>query len=226
MSRAERQAAKPNLRERARAGAEPVARGFGALRLSPNMLTLIGFVFAVFGGAFAALEIWLGAALLVAIGAAFDMLDGALARVSNRLSRFGAFLDSTMDRAGETVVYIGIAIAYLHSEWLSSGAIVAMAAMASAFMVSYTRARAESLGFGSGQGLARVGFAPREVRVVILVIGLLLTHLAGGLADDFIPFRGPLEQPWLWLILGLITILATVTTIQRIAHVYLQAKKE
>lgn len=218
--------AKSSIRDRARAGVEPAARGLGRLGLSPNALTLIGFVFAVFGAGFAALQMWLPAALLVGIGASFDMLDGALARALNKASRLGAFLDSTIDRAGEAVVYVGIAIAFLGTEWSRPGAILAMTAMASAFMVSYARARAESLGFGAGRGMASVGLAPREVRVVILVAALFLTWLAGGLADGFIPFRRAIEQPWLMLALGLIAILATITTIQRIVHVYIQAKKE
>ena len=213
--------AKQTLRDRARAGAEPVARGFGRLGLSPNALTFIGFVFAFVAASFAAVQLWLPAGLLVAIGASFDMLDGALARATNKLSRLGAFLDSTIDRAGEAVVYVGIAIGSMAN--YPSGAVLAMAA---AFMVSYTRARAESLGFASGKGLAGVGLAPREVRVVILVVGLLAIGLSGGLPSGFAPFSDTTAISWLILTLGLITILATITTIQRIVYVYLQAKKE
>ena len=216
--------AKQTFRDRARAGAEPVARGFGRLGLSPNALTFIGFVFALFAAGFAAVQSWIGAALLVAIGASFDMLDGALARATNKLSRLGAFLDSTIDRAGEAVVYVGIAIGSLAN--YPSGAVLAMAAMAAAFMVSYTRARAESLGFASGKGLASVGLAAREVRVVILIVGLLAIGLSGGLPSGFAPFSDTTAISWLILTLGLITILATITTIQRIVYVYLQAKKE
>lgn len=224
MSVTERPVAKPTFRDRARAGAEPLARVFGRLGLSPNALTIIGFVFAIFGAGFAAAQMWLPAAVLVAIGASFDMLDGALARATGQLSRLGAFLDSTIDRAGEVVVYIGIAWACLTVD-LREGAVLAATAMASALMVSYTRARAESLGFASGKGLANVGLAPREVRVVILIVGLLLIGLSGGLTEVW-PFADYTGNGWLILTLGLITILATITTIQRIVYVYLQAKKE
>ncbi|MDQ3937100.1 MAG: CDP-alcohol phosphatidyltransferase family protein [Chloroflexota bacterium] len=213
---------KPTFRQRARTGAEPVARVVGRLGVSPNALTLIGFIFAVAAAVFAGAEMWLAAALLVAVGAAFDMLDGALARATNRLTRLGAFLDSTFDRAGEAVVYIGIAVAYARSD-TPEMAVVPMAAMATAFMVSYTRAKSESLGFTPGSGMANVGFAPREVRVVILAVGLLLTHLGGGLGRLPWPEQGAW---WLAVTLGLITILATATTIQRIVHVIIQARKE
>jgi CDP-diacylglycerol---glycerol-3-phosphate 3-phosphatidyltransferase len=216
--------AQPTFRDRARASVEPLARVLGRLGLTPNSLTLIGFAIAAVAAVAAAAQMWLPAALLVAVGASFDMLDGALARATGRLSRLGAFLDSTIDRAGEAVVYVGIGWACLVAEF-RVGALLAMAAMASAFMVSYTRARAESLGFTSGKGLANVGLAPREARVVILVIGLLLVGLSGGLTG-LRPFADLMGNIWLIATLGLITILATITTIQRIVHVYLQAKKE
>jgi CDP-diacylglycerol--glycerol-3-phosphate 3-phosphatidyltransferase len=215
---------KRDFRERARAGIEPVVRPLGRLGLSPNVLTLIGFVIAVVAAGFAATQAWLEAGALVAFGAAFDLLDGALARAMNRLSRFGAFLDSTMDRAGEAVIYVGVASGCMQADF-RAGAALAVLALAASFMVSYTRARSESLGFTSGRGMAKVGLAPREVRVGILVIGLLLTGLAGGVAVSF-PFGDYAGQGWLLLTLGVIAILATITTVQRIVHVYLQAKKE
>ena len=85
--------------------------------------------------------------------------------------------------------------------------------MASAFMVSYARAKSEGLGFTEGTGMAAVGLAPREVRLVILTVGLLWT----GLAGDLRPLAGSL---------GLITILATITVIQRILHVVNQNRKQ
>jgi CDP-diacylglycerol--glycerol-3-phosphate 3-phosphatidyltransferase len=83
--------------------------------------------------------------------------------------------------------------------------------MAAGLMVSYVRARAEGLGFASGTGMAAIGLAPREVRVAVLVVGLIL-----GLVD----------LRWLGGALGLITILATIATIQRILFVYRQSTKQ
>ena len=98
-----------------------------------------------------------------------------------------------------------------------------MTAMGAAFLVSYTRAKSDSLGFSSGSGLANVGFAPREVRVGILAVGLVLTDFGGGLGS----FMWPADGLWyLTLTLGLITILAGVTTIQRIVFVYRQSNSQ
>jgi phosphatidylglycerophosphate synthase len=211
----------PTFRARARSAAEPIAKVFGRVGLTPNALTLIGFGIAVVAAAFAARQDWLLAGILAGFGAIFDMFDGALARATNKTSRLGAFLDSVFDRAGEAVVYLGIAWGALAAD-RPGHAGLAMAAMAAAFMVSYTRAKSESLGFTPGTGMANVGLAPREVRTVIVVVGLVLTALAGGLGAH--PGTNEGGALALGLSLGLITVLATVTTIQRIYFVYRQSK--
>jgi CDP-diacylglycerol--glycerol-3-phosphate 3-phosphatidyltransferase len=186
----------------------PVAAIFVRTHLTPNMLTLIGFGIAVVGAYLAAIQLWIPAGLVVGFGAAFDLFDGALARATGKSSKLGAFLDSTFDRVGEAIVYVGLVVGFLRLNDVN-GATLAAAAMAAAFMVSYSRAKSESLGFSSGTGMANVGLAPREVRSVILVIGLL------GAAYDIRVLVGAL---------ALIAILATVTTIQRILFVYRQAQ--
>ena len=186
----------------------PVAAIFVKTHLTPNMLTLIGFGIAVLGAYLAAIQLWIPAGLVVGFGAAFDLFDGALARATGTTSKLGAFMDSTFDRAGEAVVSVGLVIGLLRLNDIN-GAALAAAAMAAAFMVSYTRAKSESLGFSSGTGMANVGLAPREVRSVILVIGLI------GAAFDIRLLIGAI---------ALIAILATVTTIQRILFVYRQAQ--
>lgn len=220
----------PDLRARVRAGIEqPVGRFFARLRLTPNALTLIGFAIAVIAAYFAATQAWLVAGLLVAFGAVFDLFDGALARATGKTSKLGAFMDSTFDRAGEAVVYIGILLGLATAEY-QLGVTLATTAMAAAFMVSYTRAKAESLGFSSGSGMANVGLAPREVRVVILVIGLLAAGIfAGSQIGDCPAVVTFCAQTWhsaLAAALGLITVLATLTTIQRIVFTYRQAKSQ
>jgi CDP-diacylglycerol--glycerol-3-phosphate 3-phosphatidyltransferase len=217
------------LRARVRGMAEPVAAVFGRVGLTPNHLTVIGFLIACVAAVVAAGGAWLAAGILVLFGAVFDLFDGALARATGRASKLGAFLDSTLDRAGEAVVYLGIAWGGL-AAGLGGVAFLAGAAMAAASMVSYTRAKSESLGFTPGNGMASVGLAPREVRVVLLTLGLV----AGGLLDPgrvicpFIPpcFTVPGPGPSaLAAALGLIAVLATVTTVQRILHVRAQAKE-
>ena len=225
----------PTFRARARSAAETPARLFGRLGLTPNALTVIGFLIAVVGAILAATELWLAAALVVAFGAIFDLFDGALARATNRTSRLGAFLDSTFDRAGEAIVYIGIAAGSLAGGF-EFGAVLAAAAMAASFMVSYTRAKAESLGFASGSGMSNVGLAPREVRIGILAVALVLTAADGGIAESLLylqeialPFGLSLDairgREFLTSGLGVITALATLTTIQRTLHVRAQSRE-
>ena len=173
--------------------------------------------------------------LLVAFGAVFDLFDGALARATGTdVSKFGAFLDSTLDRAGEAVVYVGIAVRGAtrpDPARLRVAPSLAVAAMAAAFMVSYARAKSESLGFCPGTGMANVGLAPREVRIAILTVGLILIGLAADrghcvyLSRDHAPVSA---SAWIrphvarWPA-RLIAVLATITTIQRILSVRAQS---
>lgn len=220
----------PELRARVRGFATPIAAGFGRLGLTPNHLTLIGFAIALAAASSAATQSWILAAILLIVGGSFDLLDGALARATGTTSALGAFFDSVFDRWGEGVVYAGIAVAAFDAGF-GAGVLLAPLAMTSAFMVSYTRAKSESLGFTEGTGMAAVGIAPREVRIVILTVGLLLTGILGGIAYvesgtlisiDY--WHG--GRPVLAAALALITILATITTIQRIVHVIRQAGRE
>ena len=220
----------PELRARVRGVAPPIAVGFGRLGLTPNHLTLIGFGIAIVAAVAAWQESWLAAGVLVLVGAVFDLFDGALARATGRTSRLGAFMDSVADRAGEAVVYVGIIAGCLWSG-LREGVVLGAAAMAAAFLVSYVRAKSESLGFTPGTGMAAVGLAPREIRIVILALGLVL---AGQGPINLVPPAGStciescIQSSGMILLaaLGLITVLATVTTIQRIVHVIRQTPQE
>jgi CDP-diacylglycerol--glycerol-3-phosphate 3-phosphatidyltransferase len=213
----------PALRQRVRGLAVPVATALGRVGLTPNALTVIGFVGTSLAALAAAAQLWLAAAVLVLLFGIFDLFDGTLARATGQATPFGAFLDSTLDRAGEALVYVGLIAGFLAGDF-SAGALVAATAMAAAFLVSYVRAKAESLGFAPGTGMAAVGLAPREVRIVILVLGLL----AAGLLPPPHPilcFTTPCPQPIgdgpiaLAAALGLIAVLATATVVQRILHV-------
>ena len=209
----------PELRTRARGLGTPVALALGRLGLTPNALTVIGFAISVAAAVAAANTAWLAAGFLVIFGGVFDLFDGSLARATGKAGPVGAFLDSTFDRAGEGIVLLGIAAGSL-ALGIEGPVLLAFAASLASFMVSYTRARAESLGFDTGAGMAAVGLAPREVRLVILTIGLVIAGLvatepptggAGGMAE-------PLDVLVLELALGLIALLATLTTIQRVLH--------
>jgi CDP-diacylglycerol--glycerol-3-phosphate 3-phosphatidyltransferase len=203
----------PDQRSGIRAKVEPIALAMSRAGLTPNMLTLIGFGIASLGGVLAAVEWWLLAGIVATIGAGFDMFDGAVARATGQVSKLGAFMDSTFDRWGEGVVYVGIIIGSTQAGF-DLGAWLAGAALVSAFMVSYTRAKSEALGFSSGTGMAAIGFAPREVRTVILGIALVGAGIFGVGSDLF-----DLGNLILTLGLGLIAVLATITVIQRIKFV-------
>jgi phosphatidylglycerophosphate synthase len=205
----------PELRARVRGAAIPIALAFGRMGLTPNALTVIGFGIAIVAGFAASQQAWIAAGLLVVFGGVFDLFDGALARATNKVSRLGAFLDSVFDRAGEAVLYVGIAIGTLVAGH-ERGAVLAATAMGASFMVSYARAKSESLGFTPGTGMANVGIAPREVRLVLLTLGLLVTGVSGASSGIQI----------MDVTLALITILATITTIQRIVHVTRQNPPE
>lgn len=218
----------PEARARIRQLLTPVAVLLGRLGLSPNALTVIGFLIAVVAAVAAGAQAWLAAGVLVVVGGVFDLFDGALARATGRVSRLGAFLDSTFDRWGEAVVYVGIVWGTLEMG-LWRPIVLAAAAMGAAFMVSYTRAKAESLGFTPGTGMANVGLAPREVRIVILTVGLIGAGLLPGFPEDM-DHPGALAYPpsalALEAALGLIAVLATITTVQRIVHTVRQSSEQ
>lgn len=203
----------PDQRSGIRARVEPIALAMSRAGLTPNMLTLIGFAIASLGGVLAALEWWVLAGIVATAGAGFDMFDGAVARATGTVSKLGAFMDSTFDRWGEGVVYVGIIIGSTQAGF-DLGAWLAGAALVSAFMVSYTRAKSESLGFSSGTGMAAIGFAPREVRTVILGIALVGAGIFGVGSELVEPGNLILSVG-----LGVIAVLATITVIQRIAFV-------
>ena len=189
---------------------EPIALGMGRLGLTPDGLTLIGFGITVVGAVLLSQQQWLLGGVVVFVGGVFDLFDGTLARATGKVSPLGAFMDSVFDRWGEALVYLGIVIGCAFAD-SDNGVILAAGAMGSAFMVSYTRSKSEGLGFTAGSGMAAIGVMPREVRLVILCLGLIV---AGAMAD----------LTALLVALGIIFFGATITVIQRILHVRSQAK--
>ena len=218
----------PGTRDRVRGLATPVATALGRLGLTPNALTIIGFLGTCIAAWAAASQLWLLAGVLVLVFGIFDLFDGTLARATGKATRLGAFLDSTFDRAGEAIVYVGIAIG-LVGTGVAGTELFAPAAMAAAFLVSYTRAKSEALGFTSGTGMAAIGLMPREVRIVVLTVGLVLagvlgtTATPGGTAAGAGGATFPPGVLALELALGVIAVGATFTTVQRIRHVMAQA---
>jgi CDP-diacylglycerol--glycerol-3-phosphate 3-phosphatidyltransferase len=171
----------------------PLARVLSAMRVRPNALTAIGWALSVGAATLFALGHTKTAGAVMLFAGLFDALDGAVARESNRLSAFGAFLDSTLDRLSESAIFVGVIFFYATSG-RSYETLLAGAAMTFSLMTSYTRARAEGLGLK-----CEVGLLERAGRVVILSLFSLTGFLIVGV--------------------GLVAAGALVTTAQRILHV-------
>jgi CDP-diacylglycerol---glycerol-3-phosphate 3-phosphatidyltransferase len=146
-------------------------RAVGVFRdspITPNMLTLFGLLITGVGALLVATGQLLVGGIVLTFAGLFDIFDGALARAAGKVYRYGAFLDSTVDRYSEGVVYLGILIYFL-DQHDGLRPIIVLIALAGSFLVSYVRARAQSLGF-----TCDVGILARPERVVIIVAGLLL----------------------------------------------------
>ena len=190
---------------------EPIALGMGRMGLTPNALTLIGFAITAVGAALVGVQAWVVGGIVVFVGGVFDMFDGTLARATGKASKFGAFMDSTFDKLGEILVFIGCIAALASSNVGTVPVLVGAGAMGASIMVSYTRAKSDALGYSSGMGLAAVGIMPREVRLVIISLGIIFTGTSIGVSA-------------LEFALGVILVGAVITVIQRILHVRSQAK--
>jgi CDP-diacylglycerol--glycerol-3-phosphate 3-phosphatidyltransferase len=181
-----------------------IVDGLALTRISPNVLTFIGLVINIgaallFGFASAdnnqpRLFFYAG---LVIIGAGiFDMVDGRVARATNQVTIFGAFFDSVIDRYSDVALFFGLLVYYARANRFFYVVLVALV-MVSSVMVSYTRARAESL-----IPLCKVGFMERPERIVLVIIGALFNRMA----------------PVLWVI----AVLSLTTVIHRIRYTYEQ----
>ncbi len=180
----------------------PVARALGRMGLTPNMLSFIGMAaYVVAALVLASGHPYACAALLVVFGP-LDVLDGTLARDTGQDSDYGAFLDATLDRYEEFFIYAGLLYYMLSS--LKEGpfsALLVISALSGSFFVSYTRAKAEALGFECS-----VGILTRFERIVLFIIAIV--------------------TGWLNLLLTVIAVLSFVTTFQRMAVVSRQARKD
>ena len=188
------------IRQRAQATLNIVARALGNLGMTPNLLTMIGFLaMCGIGVVLAFGNFALGGGLIILAGI-FDALDGSLARLTNRVTKFGAFLDSTTDRFAEGALYFGIMYAFMQRgmNWV---AYLVFFTMLGSLMVSYARARAEGIGVEMKEGLMT-----RFERIALLIIGLLLTAIYG-------------DAPIL-IVLGILAVFTNLTAIQRMWLVY------
>ena len=177
----------------------PLVRLLSALRVRPDTLTVLGWALSLCSAVlFGSGYVRVAGVVMLAAGL-FDSLDGAVARESNRMSAFGAFLDSTLDRISEAAIFVGIVFFYA-AAGLPYGALLAGVAMTFSLLTSYARARAEGLGIE-----CQVGLLERAGRVVILSISSMAGLLTAGLC--------------------LVAAGALVTTAQRILHVRRATRK-
>lgn len=184
--------------ERARSLLTPIVEGLARLGVTPTAVTLLGLLLNIMAGVAAGMGRAFEAGLVLIVAGICDALDGQLARRTGRVSRFGAFLDSTIDRIDESAVLCGIAAWFLRRGGATGDAmaVACLAALAGSIITSYTRARAEGLGLE-----CKVGFFERPERVVVTIVGLL---------------AGPRALTGAILI---VVFFSWLTVLQRIAHV-------
>jgi len=190
------------VKEAGRAILAPIVRMAIALHLTPNTITVIGLVITLGASVLVANGMLLVGAAILTAGSLLDAVDGALARAQGSGTAFGSFLDSTLDRASEAILFIGIGAWLLANladpTWPMLGLMVALAG---SFLVSYSHARAQGIGLA-----ANVGLAPRTERLVLAIAGVALAGLGFTVG-----------------LIGAVLILAAltvVTVIQRIWHVW------
>jgi len=155
---------------------QPVVRLLTRTSITPSTITWFGFWLAVGAGALIITGYLFAAGFLVLLAGFFDILDGALARYTNRTTRFGAVLDSILDRLAEAVLLLAILVLLARDQSVAPILLVCVALLGS-LLVSYIRARAEALGVE-----CQVGLFTRAERVIVLALGLWLNQVVIALA--------------------------------------------
>jgi CDP-diacylglycerol---glycerol-3-phosphate 3-phosphatidyltransferase len=183
-----------------------IVHGLALTRISPNALTFFGLVINIaaavlFGYATGdnQRQMFLYAGLVIIGAGIFDMVDGRVARATGQVTPFGAFFDSVIDRYSDLALFFGLLVYYARANRFFYLVLVAFV-MTSSVMVSYTRARAESL-----IGSCKVGFMERPERIVLVIIGALFNRMAA--------------------VLWVIAVLSTITVIHRIVYTYQQTRR-
>jgi CDP-diacylglycerol--glycerol-3-phosphate 3-phosphatidyltransferase len=179
------------MRQWSRGIVVPITRLISWSGVSPNIVTIAGFVLTAADAALLSLGYVQLAGLLLILAAVLDAIDGSLARMLGQVTRFGAFLDSTLDRYSEAVLFLGALIYYTNRGGTQTEMILILAALVGSLMVSYTKARGEATGIAIKGGLLT-----RFERIVILIIAMLLNELTVAL----------------WIL----AVLTNVTALQRI----------
>ena len=181
-------------KDRLRRWALPLTRLVAQAGLTPNMLTVIGFLLNAGVAAVLATGRWQLGGVLLLLASAFDLLDGAVAQYAHKATAFGAFLDSNLDRLSEAVIYFGLLWVYA-PQGMTTEILLIYATIVGSLLVSYARARAEGLGLK-----CEVGLLVRPERVILLALGLLLNQVT--------------------IALWLLAVLTNLTAGQRVLHVW------
>ena len=186
------------LAERTRLGIAPLARGLARAGVGANAVTVFGAALTIAGGALIAMDRPLAALVVLLVGTFSDTLDGAIARATGGGTRAGAFLDSTADRLADAAILggtaaLGFALGFGLLFWAG------LLGLVGSSLVPYVRAKAESLGVS-----ATVGPAPREARIVILLLGLAAWAFFG-------------ENELYLIAVLIVALLALITFVQRVA---------
>jgi len=182
---------------------QPAAELLARTSITPNILTWFGFLITIGAAVLIVTGHLFAAGLVVLLAGFFDILDGALARRTNQTTRFGALLDSTLDRLSEALLLLGILVLNLLRDQLSVEVLLVCLALIGSLLVSYVKARAEALGLE-----CQVGLFTRAERVTVLALGLLLSQINYALITA----------------LAIIVLFSFITAGQRVLYVWQQTK--
>lgn len=193
--------------------ADAIVRAIASLRPNPNHLTFAGLLINVAAGIIFGFGYFFVGGLVLLFANIFDILDGRVARYTNRVTKFGAFFDSVMDRYSDIIVLLGIIIYYSRDTVDHSTLYVTLTgiALVGSVLVSYTRARAESL-----IPVCKVGFLERPERVVLLIIGSL-TEI--GSTDNFFLHK-------MHAVIWVLAVLSHWTVVHRVYHTWRELERE
>lgn len=175
---------------------QPVVKLLAKTPLTPNAVSWLGFLVTVGAAALIGTNHLLAAGIVVLFAGVFDMLDGALARATGKVTRFGGVLDSTLDRLSEAALLLAILVLYVRGQQVGESILVGLT-LTSSIMVSYLRSRIEALGTE-----CKVGLFTRPERVIVLALGLMLSQF----------------QYVLIIALSIITFFSFITAGQRLLH--------
>ncbi len=184
----------------------PVASILIYSRISPNLITLSGLILTFVAAYYFRRGSFLAGGLLLALAGTFDTLDGRVARETGRISKFGAFFDSTIDRYSDVLVFLGLLL-FFNRPYID---ILIIMAITGSLMTSYTRARAEGLGYS-----CKVGVMQRPERVTYIAAASVFDGIFGGALSKAVN----IEHALVVAAILFVAIMSNITVLQRIMHV-------